>query len=109
MRTSASVVTVRIFGMMTSRGNWFRDRCDEARLYDYSAHGLRKGTPAVLAEMGATPHMIQSITGHCTLSEVENYTRAARQKILANAAMKLITNEATPTDTVGGSKTTNSA
>jgi integrase len=90
-------------------GNWFRDRCDEAELQGYSAHGLRKGTSAVLAEKGATPHMIQSITGHRTLSEVENYTRAARQRILADAAMKLITNETTPTDSAGGRKTTKSA
>jgi integrase/recombinase XerD len=67
-------------------GNWFRDRCNEAGLHHCSAHGLRKAT--VLAERGATPHMIQSITGHRTLHEVENYTRAARQALLADEAMK---------------------
>jgi integrase/recombinase XerD len=78
-------------------GNWFRDRCNEAGLKHCSSHGLRKATATVLAERGATPHMIQSLTGHRTLHEVENYTRAARQALLADDAMKLLENENTPT------------
>ena len=90
-------------------GNWFRERCDEAGLHHCSAHGLRKATPTVLAERGATAHMIQSLTGHRTLHEVENYTRAARQALLADGAMKLLENEATPTEDESGSKTPKSA
>ena len=64
-------------------GNWFRDRCDEAGLPQCSAHGLRKATATRLADMGATPHQIMSITGHRSLSEVENYTRHANKRRLA--------------------------
>ena len=90
-------------------GNWFRERCDEAGLHHCSAHGLRKATATTLAERKATPHMIQSLTGHRTLHEVENYTRAARQALLADEAMKLLENETTPTEVASGSKTPKSA
>jgi hypothetical protein len=33
-------------------GNWFRDRCDEARLPQCSAHGLRKAGATIAAENG---------------------------------------------------------
>jgi integrase/recombinase XerD len=69
-------------------GNKFRDWCDQAGLPHCSAHGLRKATAARLAKRGATAHEIMAITGHCSLEEVERYTRAARQSKLADAAMK---------------------
>lgn len=68
-------------------GNKFRRWCDEAGLPHCSAHGLRKATAARLAERGATPHEIMSITGHRTLAEVERYTRAAKRLELANTGM----------------------
>ena len=37
---------------------------------------------------GATAHKIMSITGHQSLEELERYTRAARQKIMADEAME---------------------
>ncbi len=69
-------------------GNKFREWCDEAGLPYCSAHGLRKATAARLAERGATAHEIMAITGHRSLEEVERYTRAARQRELADAAMR---------------------
>jgi len=71
-------------------GNAFRARCDEAGLPHCSAHGLRKATAARPAERGATSHEIMAITGHRSLEEVERYTRAARQRKLADAAMAKI-------------------
>ena len=68
-------------------GNWFRDQCDQANLHHCSAHGLRKATAAALAEAGATPHEIAAVTGHMSLDEIERYTRAARRKKLADAAI----------------------
>lgn len=57
---------------------------------DLSIHGLRKLASAELADAGCTTHMIQSITGHVTLKEVERYTRSADQKKLAiEAIMRL--------------------
>jgi len=66
-------------------GNWFRDRCDEAKVPG-RAHGLRKACATRLADNGATAHEIMAITGHKTMKEVERYTRAANQKRLAASA-----------------------
>ncbi len=71
-------------------GNKFREWCDQAGLPHCSSHGLRKAMSALLAERGATENQIMSITGHTTLQEVSRYTKAARQKVLAASAMKLI-------------------
>ena len=80
-------------------GNWFRDCCTEAGLTHCSAHGLRKAAARRLAEAGCTAHMIQSITGHKTLKEVERYTAAAEQKRLARAAMTTLVEQSDhPTD-----------
>ena len=68
-------------------GNWFRERCNEANLPHCSAHGLRKAAAARLAEQGASENEIMAITGHTTSKEVVRYTRGARQKVLAAAAM----------------------
>jgi integrase/recombinase XerD len=73
-------------------GNWFGDQCKAARVPG-RAHGLRKATATRLAELGATPHMIQGLTGHRTLKEVEVYTRAANQKLLADSAMQKLIND----------------
>jgi integrase/recombinase XerD len=90
-------------------GNWFRDRCVEAGVPG-RAHGLRKATATRLAEAGATPHEIQGLTGHRTLKEVEVYTRKARQKLLADAAIeKLTANKNPPTELESGSKRPKSA
>lgn len=68
-------------------GNRFREWCNDAGLPQCSAHGLRKAASVRLAEAGATPHEIMSITGHRSLEEVERYTRAAQRSKLADAGM----------------------
>lgn len=68
-------------------GNKFREWCDEAGLSHCSAHGLRKATATRLAELGASEREIMAVTGHRSAAEVDRYTRAARQKILARSAM----------------------
>jgi integrase len=67
-------------------GNAFREWCDAAGLPHCTSHGLRKATARRLAEAGASPHEIASITGHESLREVERYTRAANRKKLAESA-----------------------
>lgn len=57
-----------------------------------NVHGLRKLAAARLAEAGCTPHEIQAITGHRTLSMVDLYTRGAKQERLAEAAIVKLTN-----------------
>jgi integrase/recombinase XerD len=68
-------------------GNAMRDWCDQANLRHCSAHGLRKACATALAEAGATAHEIASVTGHQSLEEVERYTRTARRRKLADAAI----------------------
>jgi integrase len=68
-------------------GMWFRKRCDEAGLRHCSAHGLRKLAATRLSNAGCTPDQIRAITGHKTLSEVSNYTRARDQELLARQAI----------------------
>jgi integrase/recombinase XerD len=68
-------------------GNKFKDWCRQADLPHCSAHGVRKATATALAEAGATPHQIMSITGHQTLEEVERYTKAANRSKSADKAM----------------------
>jgi len=68
-------------------GNWFRARCDEAKLPQCSAHGLRKAASRRAAERGLSNQSIKSLTGHVTDSEVARYTRKASQASLADDAI----------------------
>lgn len=71
-------------------GNRFRKWCDEAGLPHCSAHGLRKAGAAIAAENGATETQLMAVFGWKTMKEAERYTRAARQKVLAASAMRLL-------------------
>jgi integrase len=84
--------------LMTSRGapfsahvfgNWFKLQCKLAGLPHCSAHGLRKSAATRLANAGCSMDQIRAITGHKSLSEVANYTRAVDQKRLARQAMNI--------------------
>jgi integrase len=60
---------------------------ESQKLEQLEERGLRKATAAALAEAGASTHEIAAVTGHTSLEEIERYTRAARKKKLADAAM----------------------
>jgi integrase len=81
-----------------------RERCDEADLPECSSHGLRKAIARRLAEAGMSPHQIQAITGNTTLKEIERYTKAARQKLMAEMAMRGLENAAEPIALIEGDK-----
>ncbi len=69
-------------------GNWMADAIAEAGLPDRCVlHGLRKAAARRLAEAGCSANEIMAITGHKTLSEVERYTREARQGAMSKAAI----------------------
>jgi integrase/recombinase XerD len=71
-----------------SFGNKFKRWCRAAGLPDHcTLHGVRKHTASQLAEEGATPHQIGSVTGHTSLKEIERYTAKARRKRLATEAI----------------------
>jgi len=70
-----------------SFGHRIRLWAREAGLTGCPLHGLRKACCRRLAEAGCTPSEIKAISGHKTLSEVERYTRAADQKLMAGRAI----------------------
>jgi integrase len=88
-------------------GNWFRDRCVEARVPG-RAHGLRKAGATIAANNGATAHQLMAMFGWRTLKMAEQYTRAADQQRLAEAAMHMLDTreqkrtEPRPTEGSGG-------
>jgi integrase len=88
-------------------GNWFRDRCVEAGVPG-RAHGLRKAGATIAANNGATAHQLMAIFGWDTLKMAEQYTRAADQQRLAEAAMHMLCaqeqtrTESCPTEAPGG-------
>lgn len=99
--TSQMTFLVTEFGKpFTSNGfgNWFRKRCDEAKLPQCSAHGLRKACARRLADAGCTMFQIAAITGHASLKEVQRYTRGADQKRLALEAMNKLTTKVSNLD-----------
>lgn len=53
-------------------------------------YGLRTTGATVLADGGATPHMIASMTGHRTLAMVSHYSRGADQGRLAAASVGML-------------------
>jgi integrase/recombinase XerD len=66
----------------------FRKWCDKAGLPPHcTPHGVRKATATYLAELQCTNHEIMAITGHETLTQVQNYTRKAERARLADSAM----------------------
>ena len=73
-----------------SFGNAFRDWCDQARLPQCSAHGLRKAGATVASDNGATTHQLMAIYGWETLRQAELYTKAANRIGLARDAMHLL-------------------
>lgn len=68
-----------------SFGNWFRDRCIEARVPG-RAHGLRKAGATLAAEAGATANEIMAMWGWTRLAQAEVYTRAADRRVLGGSA-----------------------
>jgi integrase len=88
-------------------GNWFRDRCVEAGVPG-RAHGLRKAGATIAANNGATAHQLMAMFGWRTLKMAEQYTRAADQQRLAEAAMHMLDTreqkrtEPRPTERSGG-------
>jgi integrase len=69
---------------------WFKKACRAASLPHCCAHGLRHAAARRLADAGATPHEVASITGHRSLSEISRYTKSADQKRLAVSAMSKV-------------------
>lgn len=65
-------------------GNWFRDRCNEAKVPG-SLHGLRKAGATRLADAGASEWEIASYLAHTDTKEAATYTKKANRGKLADS------------------------
>ena len=61
--------------------------CDDGKMRNYRAHGLRKAALLQLAYAGATGPEIMAVSGHASLTEVQVYLNAVEQERMAEAAM----------------------
>jgi hypothetical protein len=64
-------------------GNWFREQCDDAKLPQCAAHGLKKAGATFAAESGATGAQLMAMFDWSTLAQADIYIRAASRKLLA--------------------------
>jgi integrase len=83
----------------TRASHAFREVLDGLGYPDLSFHGLRHTAATALAEAGASPQMIQAITGHQTSVMVEHYTRRREQKRLASEGMAKLEGTGTERET----------
>jgi integrase len=70
--------------------NWFRSMCRQAGLHNHSVHGLRKAALRRLAESGLSASVIQAVSGHASLREVQRYVAAADQARMARVAIDTV-------------------
>ena len=73
---------------------WFSDAATKAGLPPgYTAHGLRKGLLADMAEGKATDQQMMAVSGHKDPRQLRPYLEKARRKGLAEDAMRLLDRE----------------
>jgi integrase len=83
--------------------------CDDGKIRNYRAHGLRKAACKQLAHAGCTGPEIMAISGHSSLAQVQVYVEGVEQDRMAEAAMrkrageiKTSTNHTTPVSNRSG-------
>ena len=68
-------------------GKRMRDKCDQAGLKGYSAHGLRKALQTMGAELGLSDRELMAIAGHETTAMTTLYTKKRDRDLLAASGM----------------------
>lgn len=74
--------------------DWCRDaglepvQCDDGRVRNYRAHGLRKAALRILAHKGCTGPELMAVSGHSSLAQLQEYLNEVEQERLADAAME---------------------
>jgi integrase len=66
-------------------------QCDDGRVGNYRAHGLRKAACKALAHAGCTAPQIMAISGHSNLAQVQIYIAEVEQERMAEDAMNTLT------------------
>lgn len=87
----------RPFASAAAFGNKFADwcvaaglkpvQCEDGRMRNYRAHGLRKAALRALAHAGATGVELMAVSGHSSLKQVQEYLDEVDQERAADAAM----------------------
>jgi integrase len=73
-------------------GNWFKDRCKEAKLDHCSAHGVRKAAASIAQENGATSGQLDAMFTWVDGEQRGTYTRGASGLKLATAGFTILEN-----------------
>jgi hypothetical protein len=95
----------RPFASAAAFGNKFADwctdaglkavLCDDGRVRNYRAHGLRKAALRMLAHAGCTGVELLHVSGHSSLKQLQEYLDEVDQELMAASAMdKLVAAEA---------------
>jgi integrase len=87
----------RPFASAAALGNKFADwcraadlkpvTCEDGRVRNYRAHGLRKAALRALAHSGCTLHELMAISGHNSPDELQKYLEEVEQELMADKAM----------------------
>jgi integrase/recombinase XerD len=90
----------RPFASAAAFGNKFADwckaaglkpvMCDDGRVRNYRAHGLRKAALTRAAHAGCTGTELMALSGHATLSQLQVYLDEVDQERQADAAMEKV-------------------
>jgi integrase/recombinase XerD len=94
----------RPFASAAAFGNKFADwckqaglkqvLCDDGRMRNYRAHGLRKAALRTLAHAGCTGIELMHVSGHSSLKQLQEYLDEVDQERMAGSAMdKLVAAE----------------
>ncbi|HXZ46849.1 MAG TPA: hypothetical protein VEH02_09010, partial [Pseudolabrys sp.] len=95
----------RPFASAAAFGNKFADwcraaglkpvRCEDGRVRNYRAHGLRKASLRALAHAGCTAVEMMHVSGHSSMKQLQEYLEEVEQEVMADSAMaKLVAFEA---------------
>jgi integrase len=61
--------------------------CDDGRIRNYRAHGLRKAALLALAQAGCTDNEMMQVSGHSTPAQLQVYLQAVSQEHQSDVAM----------------------
>jgi integrase len=61
--------------------------CDDGRVRNYRAHGLRKSALRALAHAGCTGVELMHVSGHSSLKQLQEYLEEVEQELMAASAM----------------------
>lgn len=61
--------------------------CDDGRVRNYRAHGLRKAALRALAHAGCTGSEMMNVSGHSSLQQLQEYLDEVEQERQADAAL----------------------